>query len=226
MPVALKDNHTFAFEVEEAAIQAPNLNNPQPLLDGDLTLYPDAFAPGIALQLYQQLQREIAWRQETLTLYGKQHRCPRLQCWIGNPEASYRYSGKTFHPEPWSTTTAALNEIIRDSLGQPFNSVLANLYRDGQDSMGWHSDNEAELGPMAVIASLSLGATRDFSLRRIGETRQHLSIALPSGSLLVMNAGMQQRWQHALPKRRTINSPRINLTFRQIIAKTPSPGGT
>ena len=195
-----------------------DLTQPQILLDGDLLLYPQAFAPSAALQLFQQLQQEILWQQETLTIYGKQHSCPRLQSWIGSPEAIYRYSGKTFRPDPWTPTTSALNALISKCLQHPFNSLLANLYRDGQDSMGWHSDNEPELGAEPVIASLSLGATRDFSLRRVGETRQHLSIALPSGSLLIMNAGMQNRWQHALPKRRNIHSPRINLTFRQIVS--------
>lgn len=195
-----------------------DLAQPQILLDGDLLLYPQAFAPSVALQLFQQLQQEILWQQETLTIYGKQHSCPRLQSWIGNPEAIYRYSGKTFRPDPWTPTTSALNALINKCLQHPFNSLLANLYRNGQDSMGWHSDNEPELGAEPVIASLSLGATRDFSLRRVGETRQHLSIALSSGSLLIMNAGMQNRWQHALPKRRNTHSPRINLTFRQIVS--------
>jgi len=194
-----------------------DLSAPQYWLDGDITLYPNALNATTASHLYQQLHQEIHWRQETLTLYGKQHLCPRLQSWIGEPDASYRYSGKTFTPEPWTPTTGLLTQQLNQQLNQQFNAVLANLYRSGQDSMGWHSDDEPELGLNPVVASLSLGAVRDFSVRKVGDSRRFMTLALPHGSLLIMNAGMQQRWQHALPKRARVSTARINLTFRRIV---------
>lgn len=198
----------------------PQALNPAPaevLLDGDLHYFPTFLSPDNADKLFQQLFCSLPWRQESLTIYGRRQVSPRLQCWLGERDLSYRYSGKTFVSEAWDPQLQQLAASISQQLQQPFNSVLANLYRDGQDSMGWHSDDEAELGPAAVIASLSLGAERDFTLRRRGESRQAGRLALAHGSLLVMNAGMQSRWQHALPKRANVQQPRINLTFRQIL---------
>lgn len=190
----------------------------QHLLDGDLAYYPSAFTAVQANRIYQLLRQEIHWQQEEICIYGKTHLIPRMQCWIGDPHCSYRYSGKTFFPFPWPTTCQQLLNRVNEISDVKFNSVLANWYRSGMDHMGWHSDDEPELGSEAVIASLSFGDCRDFALRRVGETRQHTKIPLNNGSLLLMKAGMQQRWQHALPQRKKQSLARINLTFRKIIA--------
>lgn len=159
----------------------------------------------------------LNWQQPVITLYGKEHPIPRLQAWLGDHPYKYRYSGQDFIAELWPKSISRIAHDISNETGVTMNSVLVNLYRDGQDCMGWHADDELELGLDPVIASLSLGATRDFTIRRTGTTRQAGRIALDNGSLLIMKAGMQNRWQHALPKRARVNTPRINLTFRQII---------
>ena len=168
--------------------------------------------------LLSRLQSDIAWQQPSLTIYGKRHPIPRLQAWMGNRAHTYRYSGTDFTSVTWPDYLASLAKDLSQIAGVEFNSVLLNLYRNGQDSMGWHSDDEPELGETPVIASLSLGAERDFTLRPSGATRQAYSLPLQHGSLLIMKAGMQSDWQHALPRRARVSEPRINLTFRKIIA--------
>ena len=135
---------------------------------------------------------------------------------MGDPGARYRYSGTTHTPSPWHAAVLNLRDRIAAHCDAPFNSVLINLYRTGQDSMGWHADNEPELGPEPLIASVSLGATRDFRLRRNDRSQPTITHALESGSLLVMKGDMQRDWQHSLPRRARVNQPRINLTFRQV----------
>ena len=168
--------------------------------------------------LLSRLQSDIAWQQPSITIYGKRHPIPRLQAWMGNRAHTYRYSGTDFTSVTWPDYLASLAKDLSQIAGVEFNSVLLNLYRNGQDSMGWHSDDEPELGETPVIASLSLGAERDFTLRPSGATRQAHSLPLQHGSLLIMKAGMQSDWQHALPRRAGVSEPRINLTFRKIIA--------
>jgi alkylated DNA repair dioxygenase AlkB len=129
------------------------------------------------------------------------------------------YSRVRFDPLPWTPTVAQLRDDLAARLGVRFNSVLANLYRDGRDSVGWHSDDEPELGATPVIASLSFGATRTFRLRSRATREAALSLDLSHGSLLVMSGDTQRLYQHALPKRAGITAPRINLTFRRIDAR-------
>lgn len=186
-------------------------------IGGHLTFLPEFLSQEDANVLFQHLLGQRHWRQETVTVYGKDHPIPRLQTWLGRESISYTYSGKTFISEVWPSEIEALATQVSEVAHTRFNSVLGNLYRNGQDSMGWHSDDEPELGVQAVIASLSLGATRDFALRQRSATRQHSKIALTHGSLLIMHAGMQQKWQHSVPKRQGVKSPRINLTFRKIL---------
>ena len=186
-------------------------------LGGKLTFLPRFLSNDDADALYDTLFAQCQWRQEVIHVYGKDHPIPRLQTWLGREPIAYTYSGKTFVSDVWPPAIQTLAEKISTRAGIRFNSVLGNLYRNGQDSMGWHSDDEAELGEQPVIASLSLGATRDFALRERGATRQHSKIALSHGSLLIMHAGMQQHWQHSVPKRQGVMMPRINLTFRHII---------
>ncbi|WP_375055660.1 alpha-ketoglutarate-dependent dioxygenase AlkB [Zobellella sp. DQSA1] len=181
------------------------------LAQGRLLWWPDVFAVEADAWLLQ-LQREIPWQQHRLRLFGRELDEPRLSCWMG--EAAYRYSGRSRQPLPWHPLITEIRRRLEALCEQPFNGVLLNLYRDGRDSMGWHADDEPELGADPVIASLSLGATRRFTLRhRQGERRQLL---LNHGSLLVMAGEMQHHWQHALPKAAGVTEARINLTFRYL----------
>ncbi|KAF1699334.1 alpha-ketoglutarate-dependent dioxygenase AlkB [Pseudoxanthomonas jiangsuensis] len=187
-----------------------------PLPDAELRLARGWLAPEAAATLMEALLREVPWEVHHVRLFGRQLPSPRLSCWIGDPEASYRYSGSRFQPRPWIPALAALRGRLQDELGQPFNSVLANRYRSGADAMGWHSDDEPELGPRPLIASLSLGATRRFLLRRRDDPGQRLALDLEPGSLLLMGGDTQRHWKHALPRTARPVGERINLTFRQI----------
>lgn len=188
-----------------------------PLADGDLFWVPDFLDAPTADRLLRRLARELAWRQEHIRLFGRRVAQPRLSVWYGDAGARYRYSSLDLFPLPWSRSLAALRGRLDDLLNAGFNSVLANLYRDGRDSMGWHSDDEPELGPEPVIASLSLGATRRFQLRHRTRRNERCELELTNGSLLVMAGSTQQFWQHQVSKTRRPVGPRINLTFRRII---------
>jgi alkylated DNA repair dioxygenase AlkB len=164
--------------------------------------------------LFAQLRAEIAWEQHHLRIFGRTLASPRLSCWIGDADAVYTYSRTRFEPRPWTPLLAALRTALRDCCAQDFNSVLCNLYRDGRDSMGWHSDDEPELGAEPTIASLSLGATRRFRLRHKRDPSSHLELNLPAGTLLVMSGATQRHYRHDLPRALRVAGPRINLTFR------------
>ncbi len=187
-----------------------------PLPDADVRLDPAWLAPGEASGLFDALIDALPWENHVVRLFGREHASPRLSCWIGDPGARYRYSGVWREPRPWTAPLIALRGRLRESLGVDFDSVLANLYRDGRDAMGWHADDERELGPAPVIASVSLGSTRRFVLRhRDGAPR--LALDLPAGSLLLMQAATQANYRHALPRTARPVGPRINLTFRRIV---------
>lgn len=172
-----------------------------------------------------RLWRELDWSQREITLYGRRVMQPRLVAWYGDAGAVYSYSGLTLQPLPWHPLLQDLRERTEFRIGRRFNAVLANAYRDGRDSMGWHADNEKELGPRPVLASLSLGAPRRFLLRPVnrgtGKKAEPFELTLENGSLLVMKAGCQQRYQHALPRTRRDTGLRINLTFRWIVGQAP-----
>lgn len=162
---------------------------------------------------FKRLELEVPWQQHRLQLFGKTHDEPRLSCWMG--EQPYRYSGQLRVPEPWTPTVLAIRERVTQVCRQDFNGVLLNLYRHGQDSMGWHADNEPELGRNPLIASVSLGASRRFFLRHSRSGQRQL-LVLNHGSLLVMAGEMQHYWQHSLPKTAAATGRRINLTFRTL----------
>lgn len=188
----------------------------------DLALWPDWLAPAEADALFADLQRTVRWETHMLRLFGREVASPRLSCWIGDAGASYTYSGTRFAPQPWPPALAMLRARIEQACATSFNSVLANLYRDGRDAMGWHSDDEPELGPTPVIASVSLGAPRRFVLRRrpmrgASASPAALELRLPHGSLLRMAGATQRLYQHALPRAVGVRAPRINLTFRRIL---------
>ncbi|WIX34608.1 alpha-ketoglutarate-dependent dioxygenase AlkB [Salinicola sp. JS01] len=184
----------------------------------------DAFiAPAAASALLETLLHEVAWESPAIRVYGRDHVIPRAQCWMGDPEASYRYSGSQLVPTAWHPAVAELAIRVQQALAQAelptteFNSVLLNRYHDGQQRMGWHSDDEPELGPDPIVAAVSLGAERPlrFRERRRGPGRRAFNVWLPHGSLLLMGPGVQSRWQHALAPR-AIPGPRISLTFRRV----------
>jgi len=163
---------------------------------------------------FARLHAEIPWERHRLRIFGREIDSPRLSCWIGDPEAEYTYSGTRFVPHAWTPATAELREHIAARDGERSNSVLANLYRDGRDSMGWHSDNEPELGPEPIIFSFSFGGVRRFRLRHRRDPHQRLELDLPSGSLLRMAGTTQRFYRHDLPKTARAVAARINLTYR------------
>jgi alkylated DNA repair dioxygenase AlkB len=169
-----------------------------------------------AEKLMAELIDCVDWRRDTIKLFGKAHPIPRLHQWFGDPGTTYRWSGISMQPQPWLPCLTDLRARLEATTGHGFNSALANYYRDGNDSMGWHSDNEPELGPQPTIASISLGAERELLLRQRQRTKGTSSkpIKLSHGSLMLMSGDTQNNWEHALPKRSKLNTPRINLTFR------------
>ncbi|OHE79777.1 MAG: DNA methylase [Lysobacterales bacterium GWF1_69_6] len=170
--------------------------------------------------LFAALMAQVAWETHRIRMFGRMVDSPRLSCWIGDPGASYVYSRVRFEPRPWPAALAALRPRIDAAAGVAMNSVLANLYRDGRDAMGWHSDDEPELGPRPVIVSLSLGGTRRFAFRHRHDPARKATVELPHGSLLLMAGDPQAEWKHALPRTAKPVPARINLTFRRIF---PSP---
>lgn len=168
-------------------------------------------------RVFESLMAEISWGQDHITMFGKQTPLPRLTAWFGDPNMNYTYSGIEMHPEPWTPVVEHLRELCNRVASHSFNSALANLYRNGQDGVAWHSDNEVELGPTPVIASLSLGGTRKFQLRRVDNPAEKREIEANSGDLIVMSGLTQQLWAHCVPKTSRHVEPRINLTFRKIL---------
>jgi alkylated DNA repair dioxygenase AlkB len=165
-----------------------------------------------------QLQQEVPWKQEHITLYGRRHAMPRLTCWMADPGCGYRYSGLENVIEPWTPLSEAIRRQVGAAAGRPFNSLLLNLYRDGRDAMGWHADDEPELDPGAPIASLSLGATRTLRFRpRLRGAAPTVAVELSHGDLLLMDPPTQHHWQHSLPRRLKVAAPRLNLTFRVVV---------
>lgn len=172
--------------------------------------------PDEAGSLLSLLLRCVPWREREIVLFGRRILQPRLVAWLGDPDALYTYSGVTLTPEPWPDPLRDLRARVEGVVGQRFNSVLANLYRNEADSMGMHSDDEPELGPDPTVASVSLGETRRFTVRPKAKGGPSVDYLLPSGSLLVMTGSFQSEFRHGIPKERTPRGPRINLTFRRI----------
>jgi len=184
-----------------------------PLQDGELILYRDILPD--AEECLLRLRDDLPWRQDHLTLGRRIIALPRLQCWHGEPHCHYSYSRLALDPLPFTPLLQRLRELAAEVAGGPFNCVLCNYYRDGRDSVGWHADDEPELGPEPLIASYSFGATRRLHLRRKDDHGTRLHLDLPHNSLLVMRGALQRCWQHQIPK--TASSPaRINLTYRYI----------
>ena len=163
--------------------------------------------------LFEKILNLTPWNENHITLFGKKHAIPRLESWHG--DYSYTYSGIKHEAKIWTPELASVKKRIEQSVNIQFNSVLANLYRDGTDSNGWHSDNEKELGENPIIASLSLGANRKFKMRN-NQNGENIDLYLANGSLLIMAGLTQAYWKHTIPKTRKNVSPRINLTYRVV----------
>ncbi|MBM5668475.1 alpha-ketoglutarate-dependent dioxygenase AlkB [Burkholderia pseudomallei] len=183
----------------------------------DADWHPDWLAPADADRFHARLVDEVAWRQDTMRTPRGLLPLPRLTAWQGEPDALYVYSGIRNVPAPWTPAVLELKRRVEAASRARFNSVLLNRYRNGFDSMGWHADDEPELGAEPVIASLSLGATRVFDLRH-NETGVTHAYRLTNGSLLVMRGRTQHAWRHRVPKEPAVRGERINLTFRWVSA--------
>lgn len=193
------------------------------LPDAELLFIPDFYTPSVSDFFLKDLEAELAWEQGEITLFGNKILEPRLTAWYGDAGKIYTYSGKKQEPLVWhrhlltikkDAETAIENQLQTAAL---FNSVLCNYYRNGQDSMGFHADNEPELGKNPTIASVNFGETRRFKFRRRDDKNVKYELALTHGSLLVMSGAMQHYWVHAVPKEPKRTKPRINLTFRYIL---------
>lgn len=192
-----------------------------PLKDGELRYWPAWLNQSEADSLFKRLRASVAWEQSTINMYGKAVRIPRLNAWYGDKGCAYRYSGRLFQPLPWLACLEAIRMRLQQELSIPFNSVLVNCYRSGQDSVAWHSDDEPELGQNPHVASISLGATRAFHLRhRFDKACSAHKLELTSGSLLFMSGALQHNWEHQIPKTAKSVAERINLTFRYVIPQS------
>ncbi len=180
-----------------------------------LVYIPDFLSKEEANAYYNEIQNTLPWRQETIKVYGKDVVSPRLQSWHGDRSTPYQYSNIKMQPNAWVSCLSELKSRCEEAVDAKYNSVLVNYYRDGNDAMGWHADDESELGVDPTIASLTLGCERTFSFKHI-KTKQRIDIPLANGSLLIMTGTTQRYWQHALPRRKRITQGRINLTFRYI----------
>lgn len=160
--------------------------------------------------------RNIQWKQDVISMYGKRIQLPRLTAWYGDSGKVYTYSGITSIANEWNRGLLDLKREIEQFAGVEFNSVLLNWYRDGTDHLAWHADDEKELGLNPVIASANFGEPRDFILRKIDEPSTKISLPLNHGTLLLMRGELQHYWQHSVPKRMRAVKPRFNLTFRRI----------
>jgi alkylated DNA repair dioxygenase AlkB len=187
---------------------------PIPLADGALSFLEQVPLSLPNDEVLARLIADTAWRSETITVWGKQHPQPRLSAWHG--DAAYTYSGLRLEPSAFTPLLQQIRAAVEAASGRRFNSVLLNYYRDGRDSMGMHSDNEAELGPEPAIASVSVGAARTFVLQHRA-TKERIRISLTDGSMLLMAGSLQQNWLHGITKTSRSVGPRVNLTFRFIV---------
>jgi alkylated DNA repair dioxygenase AlkB len=186
------------------------------LPDADVRLWRAAFRPAEADALLAALRSQIDWQQEEILIFGERKRVPRLVAWHGDPGTAYTYSGTAHEPLPWTHELQRVRQRAEELTGYSYNSVLLNLYRDGRDGMGWHADDEPELGREPAIASVSLGATRRFKLRHRRSRSAASTVDLAHGDLLLMAGATQHHYVHAVPKTARPVGERVNLTFRRV----------
>lgn len=180
---------------------------------GEYIYIPGFFNPGESDHYFNSLRHKVDWKQESMSMYGRKVAFPRLIAWYGDDNKPYSFSGITLYPSPWLSELQEIKNKIEPLAGISFNRVLLNLYRDGRDSVSWHTDAEPELGRNPVIASVSFGAARKFQLRHL-HTKEKIELELTHGSLLIMQGELQHYWQHQIPKTSKMVGERINLTFR------------
>ncbi|GAA0872002.1 alpha-ketoglutarate-dependent dioxygenase AlkB [Gangjinia marincola] len=186
------------------------------LIDAEVVYFPHFFSGSNADSYYNILMNDLKWKQDNIRLFGKVHPQPRLTALYASNDRSYSYSGITMHPLPFTKELLEIKNRIEQECTQRFTTCLANLYRNGKDSNGWHADDEKELGQNPVIASVSFGETRKFKLRYKKDHSIKCDIELAHGSLLLMTGTTQHYWQHQIPKTQRNVDPRINLTYRVI----------
>lgn len=199
-----------------SAKSSPKMNSGLTVINnGEYLFYPNFFSKTESDLFFQKFKSEILWKQESMNMYGKQVMFPRLTAWYGDNDKPYSFSGITLSPHSWSKELLEIKNKIEPIAKTQFNSVLLNQYRNGNDSISWHTDAEKELGTNPIIGSVNFGATRKFQLRHI-ETKEKIEIELTHGSLLIMQGELQHFWQHQVPKTTQKVNERINLTFREI----------
>jgi alkylated DNA repair dioxygenase AlkB len=189
-----------------------------PMQNAHVEYFPNWLTHPQATDLLEYFNNELAWQQASIQLYGKMHKIPRLQAWYGDPNTDYEYSKLKMTPLPWDNRLAKMKQACEQTCGHQFNSALANMYRDGNDSMGMHADNEPELGFEPVIASVSLGQTRRMNFKHI-HSKETQRIQLEPGSLLIMKGATQANWQHGINKSKTQVGLRLNFTFRYVVKR-------
>lgn len=198
---------------EDEAFEATNLLSKE----GEVFYYPGFLSKEEADKYFKIFAGYKDFTQETINFGGGVKKMiPRLQAWYGDPDKPFTYSGLTLKPQNWTKDLLEINALLFEKLKVEFSSVLMNLYRDGNDSVAWHCDDSPELGVNPIIASISLGATRTFKLRNIGDKTLKKDLRLEHGSLLLMKGETQHKWQHHVPKDENEEQPRINLTYRVI----------
>ena len=186
-------------------------------LPPDLLVYQPGLFDRAESQFYlESFIGQTHWKQEIVQMYGKAIKTPRLTAWYGDSNKSYAFSGNKYEPLPWTKELLNIKARVEPIAGMEFNSVLLNYYRDGNDSVAWHSDDEYELGFKPTIASVSFGQERRFDVRSKADHQQKYSVNLENGSLLLMKGDLQQLWQHRIAKSTRPMKPRVNLTFRII----------
>jgi alkylated DNA repair dioxygenase AlkB len=193
-----------------------NTFQPVQIRNGEYLFVPQFLSRIEADKYLNVFAESIAWQQQEMQMYGKVVKFPRLTSWYGNNDKPYSFSGITLKPNAWTKELLDIKEKIEPLSHVAFNSVLLNLYRDGNDSISWHTDAEKELGINPIIASVNFGAERTFQLRHT-QTNERFDISLTHGSLLIMMGELQHYWQHQVPKTKTLKSLRVNLTFRTIL---------
>ncbi len=187
------------------------------LPDGEILFMINFLSPNEAKCYFDLLQNTIRWKQEEVKFYGKTYPVPRKTAWYGYEGFNYSYSGINCFPEIWTKELVEIkSQIERFIPNEDFTSVLLNLYNNGNDKMGWHADDEKELGKNPTIASVSLGETRRFDIKHKQNKDLHYKFELTSGSLLIMRGALQHNWVHQIPAQKKVKEPRINLTFRTI----------
>ena len=186
------------------------------LIDAQVSYVPAFIGFEEANELFEKLLLQVNWQQDDIVVFGKKYQQPRLTALYGNDGKSYSYSSLTMFPNKWNSLLTYIKEKVEDFMKVKFTTVLLNYYRDGNDSNGWHADNEKELGKNPIIASVSFGAKRVFQMKHNSIKEQKFKIELEHGSLLIMKGTTQHFWKHQIPKSTRNVGPRINLTFRII----------